>query len=374
MKVAHLSDLHLGKRLNGFSMLDDQEYILEQIIGICDNQKVDAVIIAGDIYDKSVPPAEAVKLFDKFITELSERDLCAFIISGNHDSAERIAFGSRIMQAKRFYFSPVYNGDLTSATVTDDFGKVNFYMLPFVKPAVVRNIFNNDISDYTDAVRAAISNTSIDFSERNVLIAHQFVTGAVRSDSEINPVGGLDNVDISVFEKFDYTALGHIHSPQNMSDKVRYCGSPLKYSFSEADHSKSVTIIELKEKGNIDISEIQLDPKHDLRILTGSYDELMSRKFYSSIETEDYMKIILTDKTPIAYAINIMRDVYPNIMQLEYSFSNNNEFFIPESYESKRLSEIELASDFYSVRCGEEMSTEQTEIISHIIDRIKESE
>lgn len=374
MKVAHLSDLHLGKRLNGFSMLDDQEYILEQIIGICDNQKVDAVIIAGDIYDKSVPPAEAVKLFDKFITELSERDLCAFIISGNHDSAERIAFGSRIMQAKRFYFSPVYNGDLTSATVTDDFGKVNFYMLPFVKPAVVRNIFNNDISDYTDAVRAAISNTSIDFSERNVLIAHQFVTGAVRSDSEINPVGGLDNVDISVFEKFDYTALGHIHSPQNMSDKVRYCGSPLKYSFSEADHSKSVTIIELKEKGNIDISEIQLDPKHDLRILTGSYDELMSRKFYSSKETEDYMKIILTDKTPIAYAINIMRDVYPNIMQLEYSFSNNNEFFIPESYESKRLSEIELASDFYSVRCGEEMSTEQTEIISHIIDRIKESE
>lgn len=374
MKVAHLSDLHLGKRLNGFSMLDDQEYILEQIIGICDNQKVDAVIIAGDIYDKSVPPAEAVKLFDKFITELSERDLCAFIISGNHDSAERIAFGSRIMQAKRFYFSPVYNGDLTSATVTDDFGKVNFYMLPFVKPAVVRNIFNNDISDYTDAVRAAISNTSIDFSERNVLIAHQFVTGAVRSDSEINPVGGLDNVDISVFEKFDYTALGHIHSPQNMSDKVRYCGSPLKYSFSEADHSKSVTVIELKEKGNIDISEIQLDPKHDLRILTGSYDELMSRKFYSSIETEDYMKIILTDKTPIAYAINIMRDVYPNIMQLEYSFSNNNEFFIPESYESKRLSEIELASDFYSVRCGEEMSTEQTEIISHIIDRIKESE
>lgn len=374
MKVAHLSDLHLGKRLNGFSLLDDQEYILEQIIGICDDQKIDAVIIAGDIYDKSVPTAEAVKLFDKFITDLSERDMCTFIISGNHDSAERIAFGARIMQAKRFYFSPVYNGELTSAKITDEFGKVNFYMLPFVKPAVVRNIFNSDIYDYTDAVRAAISNTNIDFSERNVLIAHQFVTGAVRSDSEINPVGGLDNVDISVFEKFDYTALGHIHSPQNMSDKVRYCGSPLKYSFSEADHSKSVTIIELKEKGNIDISEIALVPKHDLRILTGSYDELMSRKFYSSIETEDYMKIVLTDKTPIAYAINIMRDVYPNIMQLEYSFSNNNEFFIPESYESKRLSEIELASDFYSVRCGEEMSTEQTEIISHIIDRIKESE
>lgn len=374
MKLAHLSDLHLGKRLNGFPLLDDQEYILEEIIDICDDKNIDAVIIAGDIYDKSVPPAEAVKLFDKFITELSERNLSTFIISGNHDSAERIAFGSRIMQAKKFYFSPVYNGELTSAAVTDEFGKVNFYLLPFVKPAVVRNIFNNDINDYTDAVRTAIANTSIDFSERNVLIAHQFVTGALRSDSEINPVGGLDNVDISVFDNFDYTALGHIHSPQSMSDKVRYCGSPLKYSFSEADHNKSVTIIELKEKGNIDISEVPLIPKHDLRILTGSYDELMSRKFYSSIEKEDYMKIILTDKTPIAYAINIMRDVYPNIMQLEYSFSSNSEFFIPESYESKKLSEIELASDFYSIRCGEEMTTEQTEIISQIIDRIKEGE
>lgn len=374
MKVAHLSDLHLGKRLNGFPLLDDQEYILEQIIDICDDKNIDAVIIAGDIYDKSVPPAEAVKLFDKFITELSERNLSTFIISGNHDSAERIAFGSRIMQARKFYFSPVYNGELTSATVTDEFGKVNFYLLPFVKPAVVRNIFNNDINDYTDAVRTAIANTSIDFSERNVLIAHQFVTGALRSDSEINPVGGLDNVDISVFDNFDYTALGHIHSPQSMSGKVRYCGSPLKYSFSEADHNKSVTIIELKEKGNIDISEIPLTPKHDIRILTGSYDELMSRNFYSSIEKEDYMKIILTDKTPIAYAINIMRDVYPNIMQLEYSFSSNSEFFIPESYESKKLSEIELASDFYSIRCGEEMTAEQSEIINQIIDRIKEGE
>lgn len=374
MKVAHLSDLHLGKRLNGFPLLDDQEYILEQIIGICDDKNIDVVIIAGDIYDKSVPPAEAVKLFDKFITELSERNLCTFIISGNHDSAERIAFGSKIMQAKNFYFSPVYNGELTSATVTDEFGDVNFYLLPFVKPAVVRNIFNNDINDYTDAVRTAIANASIDFSERNVLIAHQFVTGALRSDSEINPVGGLDNVDISAFDNFDYTALGHIHSPQSMSDKVRYCGSPLKYSFSEADHNKSVTIIELKEKGNIDISEVPLTPKHDLRILTGSYDELMSRNFYSSIDKDDYMKIILTDKTPIAYAINIMRDVYPNIMQLEYSFSSNSEFFIPESYESKKLSEIELASDFYSIRCGEEMTAEQSEIINQIIDRIKEGE
>ena len=374
MKVAHLSDLHLGKRLNGFPLLDDQEYILEQIIDICDDKNIDAVIIAGYIYDKSVPPAEAVKLFDKFITELSERNLSTFIISGNHDSAERIAFGSRIMQARKFYFSPVYNGELTSATVTDEFGKVNFYLLPFVKPAVVRNIFNNDINDYTDAVRTAIANTSIDFSERNVLIAHQFVTGALRSDSEINPVGGLDNVDISVFDNFDYTALGHIHSPQSMSGKVRYSGSPLKYSFSEADHNKSVTIIELKEKVNIDISEVSLTPKHDLRILTGSYDELMSRNFYSSIEKEDYMKIILTDKTPIAYAINIMRDVYPNIMQLEYSFSSNSEFFIPESYESKKLSEIELASDFYSIRCGEEMTAEQSEIINQIIDRIKEGE
>ncbi|MBQ2159762.1 MAG: exonuclease SbcCD subunit D, partial [Oscillospiraceae bacterium] len=219
MKLIHLSDLHLGKRVNEFSMTEDQEYILKRILNVIDAESPDGVLIAGDVYDKSVPSAEAVALFDEFLVRLAARGLKVFVISGNHDSPERIAFGSRIMEKGGVYLSPVYNGKVEPIRLEDDFGEVDLYLLPFVKPAHVRR-YREDagIQTYTDAVRCAVEDMQIDPSKRNVLVTHQFVTGASRSDSEERSVGGSDNVDAEVFGAFDYVALGHIHSPQN-------CGS-----------------------------------------------------------------------------------------------------------------------------------------------------
>lgn len=265
MKFMHLSDLHLGKRVNEYSMLEDQEYILKKIIGIADSEACDAVLIAGDIYDKSVPSAEAVQLFDDFLVQLAKRKLQVFVISGNHDSPERIAFGSRIMDAEGIHISPVYNGDIKPVTLKDEFGIINIYMLPFIKPANVRRYCDEEINSYTDALKYVISKMNVNTTQRNILITHQFVTGSVRSDSEEISVGGSDNVDAYVFEPFDYTALGHIHSPQKCgSEKIRYCGTPLKYSFSEAKDKKSVTIAELLEKGKLNIRTVELIPQHDL--------------------------------------------------------------------------------------------------------------
>ena len=230
MKIMHLSDLHLGKRVNEFSMLEDQEYILTKIINIIDEQEPQVVIIAGDVYDKSVPSAEAVELFDDFLVRLSKRNLKVFVISGNHDSAERIAFGGRLMDKSGIYMSPVYNGKVEPITLADDYGEVNFYMLPFVKPSNVRRFYPEyEIGSYTDAIKAAIDTMNMDANKRNVLITHQFVTGALRSESEEISVGGTDNVDANVFEDFDYVALGHIHRAQKCgSEFIRYSGTPLK--------------------------------------------------------------------------------------------------------------------------------------------------
>ena len=298
MKFIHLSDLHIGKRVNEYSMLEDQEYILNQIIAIIDEQKPDGVIIAGDVYDKSVPSAEAVALFDDFLFELSKRNLYVFVISGNHDSPERIAFGGRLMEASRIYMSPVYDGTVSPVTLEDEYGKINVWMLPFVKPVHIRK-FNEDaeISTYTDAMRIAIGNLNIDSNERNIMITHQFVTGAERTESEEISVGGTDNVDISVFENFDYTALGHIHRSQNCkSEKVRYSGTPLKYSFSESKDNKSVTIVELKEKCKLSVDTIPLKPLRDMIEIKGKYNEIMLRDFYKNTSCqEDYVHITLTD-------------------------------------------------------------------------------
>ena len=262
MKLLHLSDLHLGKRVNEFSMLEDQAYILTKILNTIDDEKPDAVLIAGDVYDKSVPSAEAVGLFDDFLVKLAKKQVPAFVISGNHDSPERLAFANRLIDASGIHLSPVYSGDVRPVTLTDAFGPVHIYMLPFVKPAHVRRFFpDEEIISYTDALAAAIRQMDPDLSARNVLLTHQFVTGAERSESEEISVGGTDNVDASVFEGFDYVALGHIHGPQNIgSERIRYCGTPLKYSFSEASHKKSVTVAELGEKGSLTVRTVPLLP------------------------------------------------------------------------------------------------------------------
>ena len=405
MKLIHLSDLHLGKRINEYSMLEDQEYILKKILNIIDAEAPDGVIIAGDVYDKSVPSAEAVQLFDDFLVSLSERKLQVFVISGNHDSAERIAFGCRIMDGGGIHMSPVYDGDIKPIALYDEYGTLNVYMLPFVKPAhvraalaraargggdgdvaddrevssdsefVVADVTASDIITYTDAIKCAISQMDIDESVRNVLVTHQFVTGATRSDSEEISVGGTDNVDASVFAPFDYVALGHIHSPQNCgSDTIRYCGTPLKYSFSEVNDKKSVTVVEFAEKGNVCYKTVELTPRYDLVELKGTYDELTSKSFYENTTwQEDYTRIILTDEQDIPDALGKLRVIYHHIMKLDYDNTRTRTSAeISEAADVESKSPFELFADFYELQNNQSMTAEQTEFMRALIESIWE--
>ncbi len=376
MKILHLSDLHLGKKVNEYSMIEDQRFILVRIINIIDEEKPDCIILAGDIYDKSVPSTEAVDLFDDFLFRLSQRDAEVFVISGNHDSPERLAFGGRLMNESGVHLSPVYDGNIEPYKLTDSFGTVNFYMLPFVKPANVRRFFEDEeINSYTDAIRTAIEKMDVDESERNVLITHQFVTGADRTESEDISVGGTDNVDASVFDAFDYVALGHIHRPQNVSsERIRYCGTPLKYSFSEARDKKSVTVAELGEKGELSIRTVPLVPKRDLVELKGSYDELTLKSFYDGTSyQEDYVHITLTDENDIPDAIAKLRVIYHNIMKLDYDNARTRHSAeITADADVERKTPGELFADFYKLQNGTEMTPEQEEFINGMIRNIWE--
>lgn len=374
MKLIHLSDLHLGKRVYEYSMLEDQEYILRQILNVIDQEKPDGVILAGDIYDKSIPPAEAVSLFDDFLVGLAKRRLEIFVISGNHDSAERIAFGSRIMEAGGVHLSPVYKGSIAPVTLKDAYGPVNFYLLPFLKPVQVRK-YNEDaeVGTYTDALRLVIDKMEVNPAERNVLVTHQFVTGATRSESEDVSVGGSDNVDALVFADFDYVALGHLHSPQNCgSQKIRYCGTPLKYSFSEANDTKSVTVVELADKGELTVRTVPLKPKRDLVELKGKYNDLMLKSFYDGTTyQEDYVHITLTDEDDIPDAIGRLRIVYHNLMKLNYDnkrTQRNAVISADAAVETK--SPYELFSDFYLLQNNQPMSDGQAAHMKELIESV----
>jgi len=377
MKCIHLSDLHLGKRVNEFSMLEDQEFILIKIMNIIDEQQPDAVIIAGDVYDKSVPPAEAVELFDRFLVQLAKRDLKVFVISGNHDSAERIAFGSRLMDKSGIYMSPVYSGCIEPITLTDAFGDVNVYMLPFIKPANVRRFFPDaDIVSYTDAVKVAVEAMQVDTTKRNLLITHQFVTGADRTESEDISVGGTDNVDACVFADFDYVALGHIHRAQSCGggEYIRYSGTPLKYSFSEAKDKKTVTVVEMNAKGDVALDFIPLIPKRDMVEIRGTYEELMAKCFYENTSyREDYMHITLTDEEDIPDVLTKLRVIYKNIMKLDYDNTRTrtmNEISGVQNVEEK--SPFQHFAEFYELQNGQPLSDEQTAFVNGMIEQIWE--
>lgn len=377
MKLIHLSDLHLGKRVNEFSMLDDQKYILKSILNIIDDEKPDGVIIAGDVYDKSVPPAEAVEVFDGFLVSLAARKIETFIISGNHDSPERLAFGNRLMDASGIHFSPVYDGSAQSFELTDEFGAARVYLLPFIKPVHVRRFFpDEEIESYTDAMRVAIGGMDIDRERRNILVTHQFVTGASRSESEEISVGGSDNVDASVFDGFDYVALGHIHGPQNIGERIRYCGTPLKYSFSEANHQKSVSVIELGEKGALTVRTVPLEPMRDMVELRGSYDELTAKRFYEGTSyRKDYTHITLTDEEDIPDAVSKLRVIYRNLMKLDYDnrrTRHQSELTAAEDIEEK--TPLALFSEFYEMQNGTPLSSEQTAFMTDLIERVWEDE
>lgn len=378
MKFMHLSDLHLGKRVNEFSMIEDQQYILNQIAEIADREKPDGVLIAGDVYDKSVPPIEAVQLFDDFLVRLAEQNLPVFIISGNHDSAERVAFGSRLMISSGVYLSPVYDGSVKPVTLEDAYGKADIYLLPFLKPVHVRRFFpDEEIGSYTDAMRVAIEHLDLDLSRRNILVTHQFVTGAVRSDSEEISIGGADNVDASVFEVFDYVALGHLHRAQSVTrETIRYCGTPLKYSFSEANHEKSVTLVELGEKGQVSVETLPLVPLRDMHAIKGTYEEVTLKRFYEETDyQESYMHITLTDEEDIPDALGKLRAIYPNIMKLDYDNERtrtNGKLDGTDRAEQK--SPIELFAELYEKQNTQPMSQVQQDFLEGIVEDIWEEE
>lgn len=377
MKFVHLSDLHLGKRVNEYSMLEDQEYILTKIINIIDDEKPAGVIIAGDVYDKSIPSAEAVQTFDDFLTRLAKRNLQVFVISGNHDSPERMSFGSRLMDQSGIHISPVYSGKIEPFAMKDEHGIINVYMLPFVKPAHVKRFSDENIESYTDAIRVAVAEMNVDQSARNLLITHQFITGATRSESEDVSVGGSDNVDVTVFDDFDYVALGHIHSPQNCtSERVRYCGTPLKYSLSEAKDNKSVTVVELAKKGSLSVKTVSLVPMRDMVEIKGRYNEIMLKSFYENTSyQEDYIHITLTDEEDIVDAIGKLRTVYHNLMKLDYDNKRTRSVAqVDGAVDVETKTPIELFSDFYELQNNQPMSDEQKAFVEDLIEQVWEDE
>lgn len=376
MKFLHLADLHLGKRVNGFSMLEDQAHILRQILAILDDEQPDGVLIAGDVYDKSVPSVEAVELLDGFLTELCARGVPVLLISGNHDSPERLAFGGRVMDSCGIHISPVYDGALAPVTLHDAFGPVHVWLLPFVKPAHVRRWFPDaDIESYTDAVAEAVAHMDIDTAARNVLVTHQFVTGGARSGSEELSVGGTDNVDSGVFAPFDYVALGHLHGAQHIGrETIRYAGSPLKYSFSEARQHKSVTVVTLGEKGDVQVRTVALTPLRELREIRGSYDELTARSFYEhTTYRSDYLHLILTDEQDVFDAMSRLRTIYPYLMTLDYDNARTRAaggMSVPA--ETERRTPLELFEALYTRQNHQPMSEVQHEYIAQLMEQIME--
>lgn len=376
MKFLHLADLHLGKRVNGFSMLEDQAHILRQILAILDNEQPDGVLIAGDVYDKSVPSVEAVELLDGFLTELRTRGVPVLLISGNHDSPERLAFGGRVMDSCGIHISPVYNGALAPVTLHDTFGPVHVWLLPFVKPAHVRRWFPDaDIESYTDAMAEAVAHMDIDTAARNVLVTHQFVTGGARSGSEELSVGGTDNVDSGVFAPFDYVALGHLHGAQHIGrETIRYAGSPLKYSFSEARQHKSVTVVTLGEKGDVQVRTAALTPLRELREIRGSYDELTARSFYEhTTYRSDYLHLILTDEQDVFDAMSRLRTIYPYLMTLDYDNARTRAaggMSVPA--ETERRTPLELFEALYQRQNHRPMSEVQRAYIAQLMEQIME--
>ena len=377
MKLLHLADLHIGKIIYDQSLLEDQEYMLKEIVKIAEKEKVDAVLISGDIYDRSVPPADAVDVLNEFLNKLIRiLKIKVFMISGNHDSKERLNFGSKIFENDGLYIQTNYDGKIKCVELSDE---VNIYMLPFVKPVEVKQYFENEtIDNYNEAIKLIINNEEIDENKVNILMAHQFVTAGNNSpetcESETINVGGVENIDSSNFDKFDYVALGHIHGPQRIGkDTIRYSGTMLKYSFSEANHNKSVVLINIKNDKSVEYQLIPLKPLRDMRVIKGPIEELLKEENYKDTNTNDYIKAIVTNKEPIYDAIGQLRRVYPNTLSLEISNVKTSIQNVElENIEKlKQKDEFELFDDFYEFQNNIRLDDEQRKIIKDIIEQSK---
>lgn len=381
MKILHLADLHLGKILQEQSLIEDQEYMLKEIINIIKVEKVQVLLISGDVYDRSVPPTEAVNLLDDFLKILiKDLKIKVFIISGNHDSKDRLGFGNKIFEDEGLYIESKYNGRLKKVRLEDEYGPLNIYMLPFIKPVEVKKFFEDDLeNNYDLAINKIIEKEEIDESERNIIMVHQFVTAGnvkpERTESEVLSLGGIENVDVSNFKSFDYVAIGHVHRPQKIGrDTARYAGTILKYSFSEINHNKSIPIIDIKEKGNITINLLPLKPLRDMREIKWPIEELIKEENYKEGNLEDYIKAIITNEEPVYDAIGKIKKIYPNTLKLEIQNSktiNKNEEQNINLEELKKKSELELFSDFYKLQNNLDLNEKQKEIVKNIISEVK---
>jgi len=374
LKLLHLGDLHLGKTLGDFDLADDQKFILDQILGMIEKYSIDAVLIAGDVYDRAIPSEAATRLLDGFLSALAEKKVSTFLISGNHDSDDRLNFGSSLFEKSGIYISAKFDGKLYRKSLEDANGEVFFYLLPFVKASQVRHFFPEEkIESYDDAVRVILKHAEIDTSKRNVLIAHQFVAGRSKDPNlggsegpGVQSVGLVEKIGYDCFDAFDYVALGHIHSPQKIErDTIRYSGSLLKYSLSEASDSKSVPVITLGEKGEVKLELIPLRPMRDLRHIKGPMEKLLAKENIS--DQEDYMYVTLTDEEIVNDSMKIFQQVYPNTVKIDYDNSHTREI------EHVDLAEIgsgksfpELISDFYRQMYGCEISAEELDIMRQI--------
>lgn len=379
MKLIHTSDLHIGKMVNEYSMLKDQEFVLKQIINIAKEERADALLIAGDIYDRNIPPSDAVAIFDQFVSELIKEGILVLLISGNHDSPERLSFASSILEKKGFYIAGVYDGTVKSVTLTDEYGKVNIHLIPYVKPPITKHLLENDeIVTYENSVKAILDTIPLEKKERNILITHYFITNLgiepKCSDSETRiSVGGTDNIDVSLFDEFDYVALGHIHGPQRIGrETVRYAGSPLKYSFSEVFHKKSVTVLEIKEKDDINISMREIKPLHDLRKIKGQLEDLMSKEVYSMTDTMDYFQVTLTNQEELVDPIGTLRSIYPNVMQLILEKNIRTQDSTTTKIDRmKSKSTLEIYKEFYESVTEREFDRERNLVMTIAIDDIE---
>ncbi|MCR5319178.1 MAG: exonuclease SbcCD subunit D [Treponema sp.] len=377
MKFIHTADLHLGKTVNGFSMLEDQRHILSAIVDAVGREKPDALVIAGDIYDKAVPPEDAVQLFEDFLEDVSGMGVSVLAVSGNHDSAVRFSFGSELMKKSGIHFAHPFCPDTKPVSFSDEFGEVLFYMLPFVRPSSVRRFFpEEEIGTYEKAVECCVRSMRMDPAKRNVLVAHQFVTGAQRSDSEEVSVGGLDNVAAEIFDGIDYVALGHIHGPQKIGrESLRYSGTPLKYSFSECSHKKSLTLVTMAQKGCVTVDEIPLVPLHDMRMLRGTFSEVCGMAEKKAVDANDYVGVILTDEEEVPSGSEKLRNLFPNLMSVEYDNTRTRlSAHIENLDDVKGMSPLDLFDKLYEQQNARHISDMQKKYLAEMIDRLRGGE
>lgn len=376
MRFIHISDLHLGKKVYEYSMLEEQKNALWQVLAAVDEEKVDGIFIAGDIYDKSIPTIEAMEVFDSFLVELSTRNIDVFIISGNHDSSERVGFGAEFFKSKRIYISKAYEGKIQYVDKEDTYGNVRIHLIPFLKPANVRRFHQEaEINDYNSAIRTVVDNMELYKEGRNIVLVHQFITGAVRSQSEESFLGGMDNIEYDLFDEFDYVALGHIHKAQAMGrQQVRYSGALVKYALDEINHVKSMTLVEIKNKGEVETRMIPIKPIHDMRCIEGTYMELTDRKNYIDTKVDDYLHVVLKDEEDVPDALRKLRVIYPNILKLEYDNTRTRQRnSVLDRKAIKNKEPIEYIEELYKIQNNENMSKEQALMLQRIMEDSNET-